>query len=264
MRVIKKANAGNNRNLVRTEETNGRPASSEHATRAWGNFHDRNQLLLEKLLTEQFGLCCYTELNLADLKETHGLGSHFEHEQPKNLYPQRTFDELNLLLCVLDSQDLQRYRYAQQFGGHYKDHRRNTINYDPNKFISPQSSNCADYFVYISIDGSIAPNVNLSDAELDKAIYTIDLLNLNAPFLKAERERWLQELNEILKPFIDGNDIASIGHIAECELTLTDRLHPDLIHDTPFPQLKSFHSATRAIFGAVGERVIHAHCPHID
>ena len=131
MRLIKKANVGNNRNLLRTEEVNGIPTTSEHATRAWGNFNDRNQLLFEKLLREQFGLCCYTELNLADLKETHGLGSHFEHEQPKSRYPQRTFDESNLLRCALASEDLGRYPYTQQFGGHYRDNKLNTIKYDP-------------------------------------------------------------------------------------------------------------------------------------
>ena len=259
MRVVKKSNVANNLNLDQAEELNGTPISHEHATRAWGNFRDQNQLLFETLVTEQFGLCCYTELNLAEYQDTHDLGFHFEHEQPKNLYPQRTFDQSNLLLCVLASQDLSRFQRAKQFGGHYK-----MSNYDPNKFISPQLSNCADYFVYVSTDGSIAPSANLDATDLDRAIYTINLLNLNAPFLKAERERWLQELIQVLEPFIDAENVHSIRNIAECELTLTDRLHPRLIHDRPFPQLRSFHSATRAIFGTVGEAVILEHCPDID
>ena len=214
------------------------------------------------MLTEQFGLCCYTELNLADLKETHDLGSHFEHEQPKSLYPQRTFDESNLLRCALASEDLGLYQGAQRFGGHSKDNNQN-IDYDPNKFISPQSANCSDYFVYIATDGSIAPNAKLELTELERAEYTIEILNLNSPFLKAERNRWLQELNEILEPFIEEGELEPIRDLAELELTLTNRLHPELINEIPFPQLRSFHSAARAIFGEVGELIIQDHCPNI-
>lgn len=262
MRTIKKINTGNIHSLITAQINNGIPTDSAHATRAWGNFKDHNQLLFQKLLIEQFGLCCYTELNLADLKAEHGIGSHLEHEQPKNMYPQRTFDEANLLSCALDSDDLVSYKNEQRFGGHYKDNNPHN-QYDANRFISPQSSNCRDYFVYIIIDGTIAPKAGLSPVELDKATYTIAHLNLNSPFLKAERERWLTEIDNVLKPLISSNDISAIENIAQCELTLTSRGHPTL-HRAAFDQLRPFHSATRNLFGAIGQRVITQFSPHID
>ncbi|WP_353497967.1 retron system putative HNH endonuclease [Vibrio sp. CB1-14] len=261
MRTIRK-NVGGNHNLDVAQRNNGVPTNKEEATQAWHNFNDTGDLLCQKLLIEQYGLCCYTELNLADLSLHHNISAHFEHEQPKNLYPGRTFDEGNLLRCALDSDDLQRYSGNQRFGGHFKDNNPD-LSYDPNLFISPQSANCRDYFSYLTFDGSIIPKAGLSQDKHNKAQYTIDILNLNAPFLKAERERWLKEIEEIIDELVDTNAIDAIANLVECELTLTPRCHYD-INKAPFPQLQAFHSATRLLFGAMGEQIIQQHCPQID
>ncbi|MBE8167997.1 MAG: TIGR02646 family protein [Shewanella sp.] len=263
MRHIKKANVGNIRSLDVAIKNNGIPQDSEAATRAWGNFKDTGQQLFATRLTEQFGLCCYTELNLADLKKIHGIGSHFEHEQPKHLYPQRTFDETNLLRCALDSDDLSVYPADDRFGGHFKDS-NGKLSYDPAKFISPQDPSCRDYFVYLIADGSMQPNASLSPNQHLKGEYTINFLNLNAPFLKAERKRWLQEIDHEMSELFKLDDPKqALRALAECELTLTNFEHPEL-KKPAFLQLRSFHSAVRALFGQLGESVIQQHCPQID
>ncbi|MFT4928716.1 MAG: hypothetical protein ACI8WB_004836 [Phenylobacterium sp.] len=262
MRAIKKSNPGNNHNLNNAQKNNGIPASSDAATNAWSNFKDHNQSLFHKLLIEQYGLCCYTELNLADLKQTHNIGSHFEHEQPKSQYPQRTFDEQNLLRSVLDSTDLSVYRGSNRFGGHYKDNNPD-LNYDEARFISPQSPGCRRYFAYLSHDGRMVPKHGLETIEQDKAQYTIDLLNLNAPFLKAERARYLKEIIDEIDKLMDDEALEAMQHLAECELTLTERQYPE-IDKSAFAQLRSFHSATLALFGAMGLNVIGQHCNEID
>jgi uncharacterized protein (TIGR02646 family) len=262
MRTIKKGIIGNNRNLNTALKNNGIPKNSEEATRAWGNFNDVRQLLQHKLLEEQFGLCCYTELNLATLCSVHNIGAHFEHEQPKKLYPERAFDESNLLRCALSSHDLMTFSSNDRFGGHFKDNNP-LYHYDAKRFISPQSQNCRKFFVYIITDGSIVPRGGLQPDEQDRAQYTIDFLNLNAPFLKAERERWLQELDLVLMPLVNNLEKDAISNLADCELTLTNLEHPEL-NKPAYPQLRQFHSATRLLFGALGERIIQANCPQID
>lgn len=256
MRTIIKADQGNH-NLDNAVKNNGIPASAQSAQKAWSNFKDHDNSLFHQLLTEQYGLCCYTELNMADLKAIHNVGSHFEHEQPKSRYPQRTFDAKNLLRCALDSSDLSTYSGNSRFGGHFKDNNQRLI-YDETRFISPQSPNCRAYFSYLSHDGSIVPNYALTSDDQDKAQYTIDLLNLNAPFLKAERVRYLDEINGELNRLIDENALEAIEAFAQCELTLTERLYPG-INKGPLPQLRPFHSATLALFGHIGRKVIHQH-----
>ncbi|PWW06692.1 retron system putative HNH endonuclease [Mangrovibacter plantisponsor] len=257
MRRIKKQVRGN-ANLAAAQANNGIPATHDAARRAWKNFRDNRNTLFHQLLVEQFGLCCYTELNLADIQNTHGIGSHFEHEQPKSLFPARTFDELNLLRSALSDQDLKTYTGSARFAGHHKGSL-----YNPNLFISPQSANCRDYFVYLPLDGSIQPKSGLSAEDTAKADYTITLLNLNAPFLIAERRRWLKEIEDEITRLINDNAVEAVRHLAECELTLTPRKHPQLIQPA-FAQLRAFHSATRALFGSLGEQVIQQHCAHID
>lgn len=260
MRTIRKHTPGN-RNLETAQRNNGIPSNAEEATRAWGNFSDDNNLLCHKLLMEQYGLCCYTELNLAELKRDTGLNAHFEHEQPKSSYPRKTFDECNILRCVLSSSDLQSYSSTQRFGGHYKDCNSH-LSYDPSMFISPQSQNCRNYFIYME-DGIVVPDLKIDPISKDRAIYTIKILNLNAPFLVAERKRWITEIIREIDKLIDTRNTIGLTNLAECELTLTNRTHQDLLQGD-FPQLRSFHSAIRARFGSIGEDVIQQHCPHID
>ena len=255
MRHIKKAV---NESTVELDRQNiiGIPKSDPEATLRWKRFSEK-RLISKYLLDRQFGLCCYTELNLTDFAHEQNSGYHIEHEKPKSLFPQLTFDFGNLLLCALNSQDLEHILAHLQFGGHFKKSK-----YDAQLFISPHQYNCREFFVYSSSTGEITPNLSRSTAEQQKAQYTIDLLNLNAPFLKAERLQWLQEIEDCLEPFIDSGDKASIELIAETELLPYEREHPQLMHSCS--QLRKFHSAVRSIFGAVGEMVIRTHCPTLD
>lgn len=184
------------------------------------------------------------------------MGSHIEHEKPKSLLPVETFNYGNLLLCSLASEDLKHFPGLQQFGGHFKGSKFNA-----RLFVSSHQANCRDYFIYSSGSGEISPNLALPAGEQQKAQYTIDLLNLNAPFLKAERKQWLEEIEECLEPLIDSSDLQSIELLAEIELTPAQRHDAKLGYTCD--QLRKFHSAVRAVFGQLGEQVIQEHCPNI-
>lgn len=67
--------------------------------------------------------------------------------------------------------------------------------------ITPLQLNCAEFFSY-KIDGTIVPNKNKTKSEQDNAQETIDILNLNSAFLKAEREN-------IIKNFSSRYDLLS-------------------------------------------------------
>lgn len=184
------------------------------------------------------------------------MGSHIEHEKPKSSFPQQTFEYGNLLLSSLTSEDLKHFPGPQQFGGHFKGSK-----FDAGSFVSPHQVNCRDYFIYSSGNGEISPNLALPADEQQKARSTIDLLNLNAPFLKAERKQWLEEIEEYLEPLLEDVDLESIKQLAETELALTERYDPRLGHTCD--QLRKFHSAVRAVFGQLGELVIQEHCSNI-
>jgi len=108
-----------------------------------------------------------------------------------------------------------------------------------NQFISPLQANCADYFVYLS-DGSIKPNARLSQIEQDKAQYTIDILNLDCPFLRTKREEIYKELESLLDKHTDDEMV----YWAEIEL---------------FPikhRLSSFFTLKRRFFGNLAEQIL--------
>ena len=78
----------------------------------------------------------------------------------------------------------------------------------------------------------------------------------------AERREWLQEIESLIAHYVEDGDVDAIESIAQVELTLTHRSCPFLaVH---IDQLRKFHSAVRAIFGQLGERVINQECPNIN
>ncbi|PMH46177.1 TIGR02646 family protein [Vibrio sp. 10N.286.49.B3] len=250
MRYIDKPDDATNVKLEQEIE-GGNPATSEEATRRWKNFNGKTELS-RQLLQQQYGLCCYTELNLTDFALELNMGIHIEHERPKSMFPEHTFDYGNLLLCSLASEDLKHFPGPLQFGGHFKGN-----NFDTVSFVSPHQANCRDYFIYSSGNGEISPNLALSADEQKKARDTIGLLNLNAPFLKAERQQWLEDIEEYLEPLLESADLESIKLLAETELTPFERCDARLGHTCN--QLRKFHSAVRAVFGQLGEQVIQEH-----
>ncbi|MBL7003693.1 MAG: TIGR02646 family protein [Gammaproteobacteria bacterium] len=254
MRYIQKPiNASNVK--LEDEIRKGNPTSSDEAKQRWREFDGKIELS-RQLLEQQYGLCCYTELNLTDFALEQQMGTHIEHEKPKSVYPQQTFELSNLLLNALSSEDLKHFPGQLQFGGHFKKSK-----FDAQLFISPQQTNCRDYFIYSSGNGEISPNLSLPASEQQKAQYTIKILNLNAPFLKAERQQWLEEIEECLEPLLNNSDLESIRLIAETELIPFNRYAPQLMRKCT--QLRKFHSAVRAVFGSLGEQVIQVHCPNL-
>lgn len=256
MRYINKLSNTQNVQLDQEIVNKGVPDTEEQASSRWSKFKGKTELS-RQLLAQQYGLCCYSELNLTDLAIESNIGTHIEHEKPKRLFPDRTFDYGNLLLCALASEDLNSFSKERRFGGHYK-----LGEYDEEKFVSPHDTNCRDYFIYSSGSGEISPNLALPLNQQEKAQETIKLLNLNAPFLKAERKQWLAEIEICLEPLLDASDLESIELLAEVELTLTERYDARL--SDKCDQLRKFHSAVRAIFGQLGEKVIQKYCPNID
>ena len=214
------------------------PSTSKEAKAAWDNFHHKGGIT-DFLLAEQYGLCAYTEVR----PEDHGLGSHIDHLQPRALYPTRTFDYLNLVVSILSSEDLHRIPHDQVFGGHAKQE-----NYDEGLFVSPLQTDCAAHFIYLS-DGRVVPNRLHHHGAQNRANYTIDLLNLNSPYLVNLRKRWMDELDaEIQRLLVDSE---ALKQLADCELEPTNR------------KLRSFHTASRQRLGSVAENIIQAHYPEL-
>ncbi len=191
--------------------------------------------LMRLLLDEQHYLCAYSEVSLAPDAEDN-LGAHIEHVQPKTHYPHRTFDYHNMVTSALSSQALKDRSKANRFGGHVKG-----SSYDDAKFVSCLQSDCASFFSYLS-DGRVVPADTLSPADKERVQYTIDILNLNSPYLVNKRKNWLEELDAEIDEHLD--DDASLACLAAVDLLPSNG------------QLSPFFSATRQRFSTVAETVL--------
>ena len=214
------------------------PQTGEQATSRWSSFGHKDTVT-QCLWDEQYGLCAYTELR----PDEAGFGTHIEHIQPKSRYPQRTFDFSNLVLCALADADLQSRTKADLFGGHAK-----LSAYDPALFIACLHADCPRFFAYLS-DGRIVPAIHLDARQTQQAQYTLDLLNLNAPYLVNQRKNWLDELDS----FID-------QHLTE-DQSLADLAAIDLLPTSG--KLSRFFSATRQRFGRIAEQLLQEHAPEL-
>ena len=68
------------------------PQTPGQATSRWGSFGHK-QDVMERLLQEQYHLCCYSEFR----PDEEGLGYHIEHIENKSQNPARTFEDRNHL-----------------------------------------------------------------------------------------------------------------------------------------------------------------------
>ena len=214
------------------------PQTANEATSRWSSFGYKDTVT-SFLQDEQYGLCAYTELrpNLVSL------GTHIEHVQPKSRYPQRTFDFSNLVLCALADADLQGRTTDDRFGGHAK-----LDQYDPALFVSCLQPDCPRFFAYLS-DGRVVAAANLSVNETQQAQYTIDLLNLNAPYLLVQRKNWLDELDKLIDKHLD-ND-GSLEDLAAIDLLPTSG------------KLSPFFTATRQRFARIAEQLLQEQRPEL-
>lgn len=235
------------------------PTTADESTRRWHGFARHKQTVINRLLDDQYMLCCYSELR-ADLYE---LGYHIEHIENKSQYPQRTFDWPNLAACALSSEDglprrgLHRAtnlgKVEVNFGGHASA-KQNQV--DLAHFVSIRDPQCASYFAYLS-NGEMGPNMNRSPADQARAEYTIRVLNLNSPYLVTLRRNLWDELDALLAEHLDKG--WSIEHLCQGEITPYGR------HTAPHyhPVLNSFFSLTRQFFGPVAEQTLRQYAPEL-
>lgn len=216
------------------------PVTSAQSTSRWRSFSHK-QAVLDFLLAEQFGLCCYSELRA----EEEGLGYHIEHVENKSQNPTRTFDYANLAASALRSDDLQNVNTGEAFGGHAKGKQAGC---DMARFVNCHQPDCRGFFAYVS-DGRIVPSIGLSAMEGDRAQYTIDLLNLNSPYLRTLRRKWWDELQDVF------DDHQAKGW------SIDDLVCIDLLPIAG--QLRRFFSMTRQFYGDVAEQVLQANAPEL-
>lgn len=212
------------------------PTTSSEATRRWNSFRNKQQVL-DFLLREQFYLCCYSEIRA----DEEGLGYHVEHVENKSQNPARTFDYSNISASALDSQNGLKnivYQGLGVFGGHAK---LKQLTVDFTRFVSCHDASCQDYFLYLS-DGRVVPQLGLSEADRECAEYTIDVLNLNSPYLVTRRQRWWDELDALY---------------AEHQVkgwSLTDLAETDLVPTNG--RLSRFFSLTKQFYGGVANSIL--------
>ncbi len=219
------------------------PNTSEEATSRWGHFSHKSQLQ-QYLLDEQYQLCCYSELRA----DEEGLGYHIEHVENKSQNPARTFDYGNLAACALTSNDdLPTFKAQglEVFGGHTAAKQQAV---DMARFVTCHQYDSPRYFAYLS-DGRVVPANTLNLQENDQAQYTIDLLNLNSPYLVTRRRQWWDELDQLYQQ-----------HLAP-GWSLPDLASVDLL---PRNQcLSRFFSLTRQFFGQIAEQILQQQAPEL-
>jgi len=214
------------------------PTTSDQATSRWGGFGYKSEVS-GFLAYEQYGLCAYSEVRPNQI----GLGTHIEHVEPKSINPSRTFDYSNLVLSALSSDDVKAIDKAEVFGGHAK-----LSQYDALLFVSCLQADCARYFVYLS-NGKVEPAIALSPREKQQAQHTIDLLNLNSPYLVTQRKNWLDELDKLIDEHLQNNQ--SLEHLAAVDLLPINHT------------LSQFFTATRQRFGRIAEHLLATQCPEL-
>ncbi len=214
------------------------PTTSDQATSRWGGFGYKTQVT-GFLVYEQYGLCAYSEIR----PDRASIATHIEHVEPKSKNPARTFDYTNLVLSALSNADLKTLNATDVFGGHAK-----LGQYDSVQFISCLQPGYANHFAYLS-NGKVEPAINLNAIDAAKVQYTINLLNLNCPYLVSQRKNWLDELDELIDKHLQNNQ--SLEHLAAVDLTPTNHT------------LSQFFTATHQRFGRIAEHLLATQCPEL-
>lgn len=195
----------------------------------WDRF-DGKQSVTDVLIREQKCLCAYCQIRLDS-----GIGSHIEHIWPKHADTDKTFQWQNLVLSCTHSDLINQARHDGGVSCGHSPKKRNWPAYDP-RFISPVEPDCERYFEYLVSDGSVQPAQGLSATEIERAIYTRDLLNLNCRRLCRLRKDILEEGYRIIFDLLP--DQEAVTHFLDCELGETNN------------KLNSFHTAQQQHFEA--------------
>ena len=89
----------------------------------------------------------------------------------------------------------------------------------------------------------------MNERDSARTQYTIDLLNLNSPFLLAERSKWWEELDRLFDEHL--NNEMDLHSLAAIDLVpIAQRLSP-------------FFSMTRQFFGRIAEDVLQQYAPEL-
>lgn len=238
MREIKKRCGGGGHHL--REAHAAPPGDPAQATSRWKSFPHKD-FVRGELLSEQYHLCCYSELR----PDEESLEFHIEHVENKSQNPSRTFDYANLAASALSSDDAGRFAAADLFGGHAPGKQSGC---DMVQFVSCHQSNCRAFFVYLS-DGRIEPSRRLSQADQLRAQYTIKVLNLDCYYLRNLRRQWWDELDQLFQEHVAKG--WSIADLAAIDLVPTNG------------RLSRFFSLTRQYFSDVGENVLKNQAPNL-
>lgn len=168
--------------LNRLNNPDGSGCNPSNPQNAWSGFHDK-QAVRNELKKIQFGLCAYCENSLDN-----EIGNHIEHILSKSAHSSLTFEYTNLMLSCFDDKHIPKgdSRQGALSCGHYK------LSDDNPLFIKPTENNCEQFFEF-GTDGQITPRAGLNSSDNDRAIHTIDILNLNCNRLVRERKDIYQE-----------------------------------------------------------------------
>ncbi|PHV08824.1 TIGR02646 family protein [Janthinobacterium sp. BJB412] len=238
--IVKQGKGGYNLNQSHARP----PQTADEATSRWRSFGSNKQALMDALLEEQYHLCCYSELRA----DQEGLGYHIEHVENKNQTPQRTFEYANLAASALESaNDLQVFKAQghEVFGGHAPGKQKTC---DMARFVSCHGKDCYRFFAYVS-DGRVLPAKDLDAPERGRAQYTIDILNLNSPYLVTRRRQWWDELDELFQEHEEKG--WSLNDLAAIDLVPVNR------------RLSRFFSLTRQFFGPIAEQTLQQKAPEL-
>lgn len=222
------------------------PQTPQEATSRWGRFGHKSEVL-DFLLDEQYALCCYSETRADELN----IDYHIEHIENKRLNPTRTFDASNLAASAISEKNAKLLSSTSSgetknlFGGHAPGKQKSV---DMADFVSPHQEDCSRFFTYLS-DGRIVPAHKLDEHEKKRAAYTIDLLNLNSPYLIVQRRKWWDELDELLEDHTD--ERADISFLVRISLVpCQGRLYP-------------FFSITRSYFRKLSDDILREFAPEL-
>jgi len=156
-----------------------RRVNRPNESRAWSdeNITNIRANLATEILTEQNSLCIYCEKSVEDYPKN----CHIDHFKKRDLFPNETLNYNNLIISCNEER-----RCAK-----YKD--KHISREDYNRFINPVIENPEDFLEY-TFYGELEPKSNLSESDIVKAEFTIEILNLNDRSLVEERKNFISIL----------------------------------------------------------------------
>ncbi len=142
--------------------------------RSWENKNITNikPKLKEYIVHEQKNLCAYCERKLENIEEL-----SIDHFKKRKLFPELTLDFYNLFVSCNNPYHCE----------NFKDNKKLSKN-DYEKIIHPSLEDPEEYLEY-NLTGEIVPRENLDPLKREKALFTIEVFNLNDRGLIEDRKK---------------------------------------------------------------------------